>query len=288
MRLRRRTRKGIVHRDLKPANIKITPAGVVKVLDFGIAKRDVAGNPETAPTVGGLTVPGQIIGTIGYMSPEQVRGEMVDSRSDHFSLGAILFEMATGRRAFEGSSPAEMLVAVLRDNPPVARDLNPGIPVMLQSIIDRCLDKNRDRRYASTEELARDLATPRDRLIHSAWVPEATRGSKLPVPRTPLIGREAELAAARALLLREDVRLLTVTYTGGTGKTRLALQVATALLDTFADGVYFIDLAPIRDPALVRRYHRPCAWHQRHRCMAARGTPDRLAPGREAHAAAPR
>ena len=243
--------KGIVHRDLKPANIKITPAGVVKVLDFGIAKRDVAGNPETAPTVGGLTVPGQIIGTIGYMSPEQVRGEMVDSRSDHFSLGAILFEMATGRRAFEGSSPAEMLVAVLRDNPPVARDLNPGIPVMLQSIIDRCLDKNRDRRYASTEELARDLATPRDRLIHSAWVPEATRGSKLPVPRTPLIGREAELAAARALLLREDVRLVTLTGAGGTGKTRLALHLVADLGSRFSGGVYFAALASIRDPALV-------------------------------------
>jgi serine/threonine protein kinase/Tol biopolymer transport system component len=156
---------GIVHRDLKPENVMVSREGWVKILDFGLAKLTEARSQElsSAATASG-TVPGMVMGTVGYMSPEQASGKPVDFRSDQFSLGTILYELATGRRAFQRDTSAETLVAVIREEPEPVGKLNPRVPAPLRWIIDRCLAKDPEQRYASTRDLARDLASLRDHL----------------------------------------------------------------------------------------------------------------------------
>jgi tetratricopeptide (TPR) repeat protein/predicted Ser/Thr protein kinase len=142
---------GVVHRDLKPENILITRDGRVKIIDFGLAKQLFQGAPGDT-VAGTLTMPGVVMGTIGYMSPEQIRAQTVDSRSDIFSLGVILYEMAAGRSAFTGASGADVMSAILRENPPELRgaDLSPG----LVFIIRRCLEKDATLRFQSASDLA--------------------------------------------------------------------------------------------------------------------------------------
>src|SRR5947209_8049653 len=158
--------RGIVHRDLKPENIIISTGGYlsnsghVKILDFGLAKlvRPLSPNDTTLPH----TQPGAVFGTVGYMSPEQASGLEADFRTDHFSLGVILFEMLTGRRPFNEPTAAETMAAIIRDPVPPVSQLNPAVPQELERITMRLLSKEPRDRYGSTIDLARDLRELRD------------------------------------------------------------------------------------------------------------------------------
>jgi eukaryotic-like serine/threonine-protein kinase len=159
--------RGIVHRDLKPTNVFLTRDGLVKVIDFGLARPETALTPGD-PTRPANTEPGTVLGTVGYMSPEQVRGEDVDVRSDIFSLGCVLYEMLTGDRAFAGGTAAETLAAILRDQP--SRLTAGAIPSNLEPVVRRCLEKDRSRRFQSASDLAFAL---RGLLSGTATIPAA-------------------------------------------------------------------------------------------------------------------
>ena len=161
--------KQIVHRDLKPENVFVTTDGRVKILDFGLAQQPDAVSSDDV-TIAPATSPGTIMGTVGYMAPEQVRGEAVDHRGDIFAFGCVLYEMVAGRRAFQRPTPAETMTAILHDEPPPVS--GPAeLPPLLQSVISRCLEKEREERFQSASDLAFQLEHARDASGASQIVP---------------------------------------------------------------------------------------------------------------------
>ena len=202
---------GIVHRDLKPENLMVTRDGLVKILDFGLAKLVSSGSDSDGtnlPTVTRGTEAGTVMGTVGYMSPEQASAEPVDFRSDQFAFGSILYEMVSGKRAFQRPTAAQTLSAIIEGEPePLAR-LSPATPTNLIWIVERCLSKDPEDRYGSTKDLARDLATIRDHasgISVSGVEPPARRAFRL--SRTALAATALAFAATAALTFFAGRRL---------------------------------------------------------------------------------
>jgi eukaryotic-like serine/threonine-protein kinase len=222
--------RGIIHRDIKPANLVVVGSGrdrkQLKILDFGLAKKqgaeaspdsryfDPQNNTATGTATGlmDLTTPGSTVGTAAYMSPEQAKGDSLDARTDLFSLGSVLYEMATGEPAFGGRSTAEVFAALLMKDPPPVSSLNPAMPSALDSIVSKLLAKNRDQRYRSAEELFADLEAVSSSPSASA-VPPATASTTPPASVPPPVPQ----ASGRPLRSRMIVigALLLVALAGG-------------------------------------------------------------------------
>ena len=242
---------GIVHRDLKPENLMVSGDATAKILDFGLAKLLVVKHSRDSDASTSITEQGTVMGTVGYMSPEQATGDEVDFRSDQFSFGSVLYEMVTGLPAFRKKTHAETTAAILRDEPERLGSRMLQAPPPFLWIVERCLAKDPKERYASTRDLARDLAAVRDRLAEATARPLEPRPNNLPAQRTAFIGREHEAAALRQLLSRVDAQLVTLTGPGGIGKTRLALQVAAEAAAEFPGGICFVPLSAVSDHGLI-------------------------------------
>ena len=244
--------KGIVHRDLKPANVMVSASGVVKVLDFGIARLVPAGSSGDRPsdeTVTALTQPGRVIGTPAYMSPEQIRGAEQDERTDIFAFGCVLYESLAGTRAFRGATPHEVMASVLFTEPNW-HALPGGTPPPVRALLARCLEKDASARYrdmGDVREMVEALIEGRsvESVPASRTEPDAKRHN-LPVQLTSFVGRSLEIAECTHRL--SQGRLLTLTGVGGSGKSRLMLQVAEGLIDRYPGGIWFVDLSAFSDP----------------------------------------
>jgi predicted ATPase/predicted Ser/Thr protein kinase len=254
---------GLVHRDVKPDNIMVRRDGYVKLLDFGLARTNDGPPPEMEKTD-----PYVVRGTVFYMSPEQLRGRALDTRSDIWSMGVLLYELISRKLPFDGDSSSDVAASILRSEPPpLTRPDGRRVPPRLAAIVERALAKDRAQRYQSARELLEELQGVRGELdrdeadiLASSEARMATTEqvsidalpfTNLPQKLTRLVGRDAERDDVLALLRRDGIRLVTLTGPGGTGKTRLSLAVGMELLRELEDGVWWVSLAPIREARLV-------------------------------------
>ncbi len=244
--LTRAHRLEIIHRDLKPANVLLAEDGTPRLTDFGLAH-------ISRQTVQ-LTQTGVVMGTAYYLSPEACQGQEIDSRADIWAFGVLLYEMLSGERPFKGETVAAAVMAIINQPVPDLASRRPDLPDALVDLVYRMLEKNPRQRIPSVRLVGAELETILRSLGDSRAIfraaslpspPLPTHRHNLPLQTIPFVGRETELSQLARLLAEPDGRLITILGPGGMGKTRLALEAAEAQLGNFAQGVYFVNLAPL-------------------------------------------